>query len=1413
MRRKFTFLNGKVLLSLFVAVFLFVGSGNVWAAAGDVLYSAYFPTSTNSAYGINKNITVNSKTWTVSASQMNSSVFYLGVNSGNAAMGILAGTASTNPNNAGFWNDAISAWQAADLTYSATGHAYAMLFNNSYSDVGEIKFDWAGANGICSMYLFADMGSGYQLLATDYTANGAAISGSVSYTFSVKTTVNKILLIARPTNPTTNSTVRITNFSLKEGASCLTDPTFGTSSSKNPTATTITLANTGFLTVGDCSISEYGFVWGPTANPTIADNKVQVGTTYPTAGVAFTDATISSGLTCNTQYHYRAYMITASGPTPKYDTDKTFTTAACPAYDVTLDAGAGSLGGQTDFFGGTNSVTLPATDPVLSSACILEGWVFEGWSETQDGSTFVSTPYIPSGSITNITLYAVYSKTTGGGTSWNEVTGASNVTAGTYVITFENDGDLGNYFYLPSETAMSNPSASTGILISGGKLTNVVSNAMQWDFTGDNTTGFVVSHTVGLTTYTLASTNAAQGISVVTTSNSTTWKALDSPNAIYTGLLLRGSDGGTRNLAIFNNATPNWRYYSSFGSGNYYGWLRLFKKTASSVTIYDSNPSCASCALPTLDELILDGTKTDESIELLAQLLSDGGCTTEYGFVYNTTGMPVVPEGQTPSGEALDGDGMYYGLITGLTANTAYWIRAYATNAAGTVYSDPIQVTTNPTRCSVKPDAYDADPVGQNSFTAQWDGDVGDFILNVYTKIMAPKNETEDFSGFTHNNAAPPALPKILTSPFQHAGWTMSVANKNVYITVGNCVVAPALSFSVTGDFVQTASYEAPITTFEFWALKEGSTTGTSSITIWGFDSGSWQVIETKLIQDFNTAGVHSCDLTGFNDTRQIKIEFTKVTGGCNLAIDNIHVITDDILTKVPVTGYEDLVVTGSSEEVTGLDPLSTYYYTVKAKGNDCISVESDEIEVKTCGKIYWLGTVSDRWNNGANWDVNRAPKAGDHAFIEPTYPGFASPARYPILQAGDNAVCDTITFGVDAKLGKQHLLTYNKAIVNYGLIPTRWYTLATPIAATVQDFHREYQPSTWVQRFGKHYGANQQWNFISPLDVPLEIGAGFGFYYKSDYPLTKPFSLTGEMAGATVTEDLYWGNDGSDTFALLGNPFMTTIDFVGVYLEGTTNSAIGSTYYVFNSHSNYSGYEVEEGEYIGAPGDEIDEFIAPLQSFIVQKENENDKIEFSHEMQATDAPASLRSSVAKTDLLSIVASNPLTSIRTIVAQRESKKQSNKLFDKLSEIPDIYTLGNGKAYGLQRIQTDDVLIPLGLRTNYAGEMSFTFTGMDSYNAHITFSDVLTGANIDLTDLATYTYELNYTPVSNNEEGRFFILFAPKAPNNIVTISDGIVGQRYYNLQGVEIARPVEQGVYLVKNLFESGRTSVVKVIR
>lgn len=71
----------------------------------------------------------------------------------------------------------------------------------------------------------------------------------------------------------------------------------------------------------------------------------------------------------------------------------------------------------------------------------------------------------------------------------------------------------------------------------------------------------------------------------------------------------------------------------------------------------------------------------------------DGGSTvTERGVCWNTSQNPTIADSKSTNGST--GTGSFTANISGLTSNITYYVRAYATNSAGTGYGDEKTFTT-----------------------------------------------------------------------------------------------------------------------------------------------------------------------------------------------------------------------------------------------------------------------------------------------------------------------------------------------------------------------------------------------------------------------------------------------------------------------------------------------------------------------------------------------------------------------------------------------------------------------------------------------------------------------------------------------------------------------------------------------
>src|SRR5664280_2847611 len=95
--------------------------------------------------------------------------------------------------------------------------------------------------------------------------------------------------------------------------------------------------------------------------------------------------------------------------------------------------------------------------------------------------------------------------------------------------------------------------------------------------------------------------------------------------------------------------------------------------------------------MPTLTTTALTNITTT-SVTSGGLISKDGGATvTALGVCWSTTSNPTVGDSHTSDG---NGTGSFTSNITGLTPNTLYHVRAYATNKVGTAYGADISFTT-----------------------------------------------------------------------------------------------------------------------------------------------------------------------------------------------------------------------------------------------------------------------------------------------------------------------------------------------------------------------------------------------------------------------------------------------------------------------------------------------------------------------------------------------------------------------------------------------------------------------------------------------------------------------------------------------------------------------------------------------
>lgn len=126
--------------------------------------------------------------------------------------------------------------------------------------------------------------------------------------------------------------------------------------------------------------------------------------------------------------------------------------------------------------------------------------------------------------------------------------------------------------------------------------------------------------------------------------------------------------------------------------------MKKISKLLFSLSLFSSFLFLISCGSTTKTEVLPALTTTEVSsitgttATCGGNITADGGMSViARGICWSTNATPTIADNKTTDGAGI---GKFTSLITGLTANSTYFLRAYATTSAGTGYGDTYQFTT-----------------------------------------------------------------------------------------------------------------------------------------------------------------------------------------------------------------------------------------------------------------------------------------------------------------------------------------------------------------------------------------------------------------------------------------------------------------------------------------------------------------------------------------------------------------------------------------------------------------------------------------------------------------------------------------------------------------------------------------------
>jgi hypothetical protein len=468
---------------------------------------------------------------------------------------------------------------------------------------------------------------------------------------------------------------------------------------------------------GGATVTERGICYGTSANPTTANSKAAMGN-----GTGAFSSTVS-GLTANTKYYAKSYAINSFGVT--YGAEISFTTLQVLPATVSTTAATGILATSAVLGGnvssdGNNTVTENGIcysltqNPTTANTKLAIGSGTGAFSNTVTGLTAGTSYYVRA--------YAINGQGTAYGTQINFTTtilmsptvttsAALNVGSSSAVLggNVTSDGSVAVTERGICYSITQNPTTGDTKLAIGsgtGAFSNTITgltqittyfarayaiNSIGTSYGAQITFTTIQVNLPNVTTAaatSVASTSAALGGNVTSDGNAAVtergicYSLSLNPTTADTKVTIGNGSGVFSNVitGLAQNSTFYVRAYAINSQGTAYGNEVTFK-TGTSISL-----AIISTLAPsgfTINSALAGGNIT-----------SDGNATvTERGICYATVAAPTTNSSKVAIGS---GPGTYTTTITGLLANTTYYVRAYAINSQGTAYGNEVNFKIAP---------------------------------------------------------------------------------------------------------------------------------------------------------------------------------------------------------------------------------------------------------------------------------------------------------------------------------------------------------------------------------------------------------------------------------------------------------------------------------------------------------------------------------------------------------------------------------------------------------------------------------------------------------------------------------------------------------------------------------------------
>jgi len=506
-----------------------------------------------------------------------------------------------------------------------------------------------------------------------------------------------------------------TSYGSQISVTTLASPTVTTTAASSITTTSfVSGGNVTSNGGGSQSITDRGVCYSTNTNPTISNTIVSSGTGTGTF------VTTVTGLTPGTIYYARAYATNSTGTS--YGNQITITIPNVPVLSTTtitsITSSSAVTGGSTISSVGSSVTTKgvcfsTSPNPTLSNSFTTNG---------AGTGTFVSTlSSLTPNTLYYVRAYATNSSGTGYGNQLSFTTTSSGslasiTTTDISSITQTSAVTGGNV------TADGNSTVtSRGICYSTNPLPTISNTVINSGSGLGSFTTSITGLTSGFTYYVRAFATNSSGTSYgeernFTTPNLPILTTTSASSVTSTGVTLGGtilSDGGSNitSRGVCYSTTQNPTISNSFttdgsGTGSFTSIITGLSQTTvyyakayatnSVGTAYGNQVSFTTLSgifLPTLTTTNVSSLTTNDAVSGGNITNSGSQPVTSRGVCWSTSPNPTISLSTKTSDGS--GTGLFTSNITGLIANTTYYLKAYATSSVGTAYGNEISFSTS----------------------------------------------------------------------------------------------------------------------------------------------------------------------------------------------------------------------------------------------------------------------------------------------------------------------------------------------------------------------------------------------------------------------------------------------------------------------------------------------------------------------------------------------------------------------------------------------------------------------------------------------------------------------------------------------------------------------------------------------